>query len=211
MDLHAVIINGAGTHGKDEFIFQVSGTVEKNPELIVVNYSTIDSIKQICHGNWGVDPREKTGKARQLWSDIKDALIAYDDLPAKEAIAYTSSIKNTLSRNVILFIHCREPEETHKIKEGISPICASVTTLVIIRPGHTVPDCTKDDMLRILNFEYDEVIAVRTKEELRAKAVDFTRELLTKHKEVEGNEQETVNSGPKVENETLEEWLLHVI
>lgn len=103
-----IIINGSGSSGKDEFIKQCKLFDED-----IENISTIDFIKSIAkYAGWD---GKKDERGRRLLSDVKDALIRYDNLPLKNIVDSTKMFDNKT-----VFIHCREPSEIDKIKNALS-------------------------------------------------------------------------------------------
>lgn len=103
-----VIINGTGSSGKDEFIKQCK-LFDDNIE----NISTIDFVKSLAkYAGWD---GKKDERGRRLLSDLKDALVLYDDIPFKETLTNVEMFSNKT-----VFIHCREPDEIRKLKEALS-------------------------------------------------------------------------------------------
>lgn len=180
--MYAVIINGSGTHGKDEFISKVRKHTEGR--WTVFNVSTVDRVKQVCE--FMDCPRsEKTDKARNFWSAVKDAWVAYNDGPTQAMSEYVAEAKRTeqmLStlkqgiEQVVVFIHCREPEEVDKLLSACSKY-AQVCTLMIDRPGQDVPNCSKDDPENVQAYDYDCVYSCRSLEELDYAAAQFVIKL----------------------------------
>lgn len=148
--MKVVIINGSGTHGKDEFISQFNNIETRR----VVNFSTITAPKLAAHV-LGIDPDNKTDAARNLWSDIKDSWCKHFDGSFKETMSIIEKY-NTEGVSV-LFIHCREPVEIQKIVTSSS---VPTYTLFINRTGHSIPFCQKDDQSFILQHIYDFTISI---------------------------------------------------
>lgn len=138
-----IIINGIGGSGKD---YTVGILTEKLkalfPTLYVENYSTIDTIKAATTDCFGIYHTEtKTSGERQLWSDIKQALIRFADLPFNWTIARSQQLDLLSPERNLMFIHCREGEEISKLVDRLGD---RVLTLLVQRDGITVPDCTAD-------------------------------------------------------------------
>lgn len=176
MDVTVVIINGSGEHGKDQFIKFVEHYLKNRVEIF--NYSTIDTAKLVgslldCPIN------EKTDKARNLWSAIKDASIEYNDKPSKDTIEFIRNCKNIVSSKPgLIFIHCREPKEIEKIVLNGLLITYKIKTLLIKRPNHTVPLCCKDDPENIFRYNYHQVILNTSLSDLKREAKEFTEKVL---------------------------------
>ena len=112
-----IVINGSGQTGKDSFV----NFCKLNEDYHIVNLSTIDCVKNIAIAA-GWDGR-KDDRGRRFLSNLKDALVDYDDIPYKETIKameselYKATRKGIDENKVIFFIHCREPEEIQKFKD----------------------------------------------------------------------------------------------
>lgn len=71
---HALfILNGVGGSGKDTFFLKVQKYHDS-----VFSFSTIDPIRKMLLEN-GIDTSQKTEKDRKLLSDIKNAIMKYDE------------------------------------------------------------------------------------------------------------------------------------
>lgn len=138
-----VIINGIGGSGKDHTVGLLTEKLTALfPNIFVENYSTIDSIKASTKDCFGIPPSgQKTNEERQLWSDIKQALIKFGDMPFNWTIARSQRLDLLSPNRNIMFIHCREGEEISKL---VNRLGDRVLTLLVQRDGITVPDCTAD-------------------------------------------------------------------
>lgn len=172
--LQVVIINGSGGFGKDEFVKQVQDYCQS--KATVLNISTIDTVKEMAWKYFGASPKLKTDANRNLWSDLKDAWVKYNDGPSREIISICQSHAGKKEATVI-FIHCREPEEIEKILCGVNPF-AKTHTLLIIRPGYEVPNCSKDLPLNLIETDYDKIICNNTLEGLKLDAINYAQEVL---------------------------------
>lgn len=180
MEIQVVIINGSGRAGKDEFIKMVEE--ELNHKVHVFNYSTIDTAK-IVGSLLDCPINEKTDKARNLWSSIKDASIVYNNKPANDTIDFVRNCKNSVMKSSgLIFIHCREPEEIKKICDGIIYYSSHTYKLLVKRLNHTVPNCEKDYTENIFRCDYDQIILNTSIDELKTKAKMFTNLVRTNSK-----------------------------
>lgn len=128
-----VIINGRGGIGKDTLI----NAVKK--DYNVTNFSSIDKVKEIAAiGGW--DYTDKSDKGRKLLSDLKQAFLAYNDLPFTETIEHINAFlekESTSPYYDVMFVHIREPEEISRVIDTLvdSGVLvrnnAKVTTLLI--------------------------------------------------------------------------------
>ena len=162
-----VIINGIGGCGKDEVVNQCSAITNN-----VFNISTIDFVKQIailC--GW---KKEKNEKSRKFLSDLKDAMIAYDNIPFKKVCEIVKILNNK-----IIFIHCREPSEIDKLREELS----AKTLLVRNKNINKIKTNHADDDVE--NYEYDYILNNDgTIEELFEECNDFLHWLDVNYEEI---------------------------
>lgn len=151
--MKVAIINGSGESGKDTFIEMC----KKQPGVKVESLSTIDMPKAILTslGLW--DGKTKGEGERRLMSDMKDMITRYNDgifhdiikrvkqidddherrviegiegrLEVDDAgLTMRFSLVPTMTDELIVFIHCREPEEIQKLKDHYGHGC--ITLLV---------------------------------------------------------------------------------
>lgn len=112
-----IIINGQGGVGKDTFVEMC-----RKINSFVHNVSTIDPIKSIASKvGW---KGGKTQRDRKFLSDLKDLLTQYNDYSFKQTEKYIRDCLwdfhyyNISTKDLIFFIHCREPEEINRwVKE----------------------------------------------------------------------------------------------
>lgn len=135
-----VIINGTGSSGKDEFIKQC-GLFDENIE----NISTIDFVKSLAkHAGWD---GKKDERGRRFLSDLKDALVRYDDIPFKETMTNVEMFNNKT-----VFIHCREPDEIRKLKNALS------AKTILIKNSNVDGTINNHADKDVGMFEYDYVV-----------------------------------------------------
>ena len=113
--LSTFIINGAPMSGKDTFVRQLQ---KEFPDQ-VVNFSTIDSVKELYKvAGWN---GKKDAESRKVLSDMKDYLTRKFDLPFLEVQSKISETLKTASnseKDMMLFIHVREPQEIDRHKKA---------------------------------------------------------------------------------------------
>lgn len=149
-----VVINGSGTSGKDYFIKEVESQTT-HPLVTVYNRSSVDTVKWVC-GLMGCKADEKTDRARNFYSDVKDAWVRYNNGPFNEFIATVKFFIGYHKRiNVLIFYHVREAEEILKIKDHFGKNCM---TLLVRRPDIQIPDCKKDKTENVEAIAYDQII-----------------------------------------------------
>jgi len=118
MDKVVVIINGQGGSGKDT----VCKIVAKR--FKVLNISTVDPIKDIAkYAGW---KGEKSDSARKMLADLKQAFIAYNELPLNYVLNKEKEFM--AGDDEIMFVHCRESEEIKKIVDN--SLLRTVTLLI---------------------------------------------------------------------------------
>ncbi len=139
-----VIINGKGGVGKDTLVEYA------RKEFAIMNVSSIDPVKQIARecGWYG----EKTEKARKFLSDLKKLLIDYNDMPNTHC--YNEYQTFASSRNQILFVHIREPEEIKKYQTLLTRDSAKCVTLLVTREGVETGGNTSDEGVENYNYDY---------------------------------------------------------
>lgn len=113
-----IVINGQGGSGKDT----VCKIIAKR--FNVMNISTVDPIKDIAtYAGWS---GEKTDAARKMLADLKQAFIAYNDLPLNYVLKKEREFLEGQAE--IMFVHCRESEEIEKIVNNA--LLKTVTLLI---------------------------------------------------------------------------------
>ena len=139
------ITNGSAENGKDSFADFVGKYIP------TYKYSSIDLVKEMFEVV-GVTKDDKTEKKRKLWSDGKDLLTAYDDIPFKDITSIVADFKNNKIETEVLFIDIREPEEISRAVESF------VAETILVRK----PDAKKIESNHadrdVENYEYDYII-----------------------------------------------------
>lgn len=165
-----VIINGSSGSGKDEF---VKITMDEFFDVIsIYNRSTIDPAKEAmrCLG-WNGD---RTPKDRQMMVDIKKAWIKRDEFACTNYVRGIYNIYKDFNDSVIVFVHCREPEEIHKIVEKMP----DVKTLLVSGRG-TAYENGADNMVNDYSYDYY-VFNDGTLDDLRKNVIKFINWLTNK-------------------------------
>lgn len=123
--IKVIVINGAGTSGKDTFI-DLFTEVCKEYGVSVYRFSSVDEVKYFaaCMGWDGV----KDDKGRRFLSDIKDAMTLYSDAPYKYMEQKVKEVSEQ-EDDAFIFFHVREPAEIQKMVDRLN-----ATTLLIERP-----------------------------------------------------------------------------
>ncbi len=139
------ITNGSAENGKDSFAEFVGKYIS------VYKYSSIDLVKEMFEVV-GVSKENKTEKKRRLWSDGKDLLTEYDDIPFKDITSIVADFKNNKIETEVLFIDIREPEEIARAVEtfGAEAILVRKPDAKKIESNHADRD--------VENYEYDYII-----------------------------------------------------
>lgn len=121
---HIVIINGNGACGKDTLINYMMLTPNN---WVISNFNSIEPVKEIMkkYGYW--DGESKNDRERNCMVEIKNAL---DNLSNAHFIWCTERINKFFKdhcceeydedKNIVLFIHIREPELINDVKEFIN-------------------------------------------------------------------------------------------
>lgn len=139
------VTNGSAENGKDSFADFVGKYIS------TYKYSSIDLVKEMFEVV-GVSKKEKTEKKRRLWSDGKDLLTEYDDIPFKDVTSIVTDFKNNKIEAEVLLIDIREPEEISRAVEtfGAETILVRNPNAIKIESNHADRD--------VENYEYDYII-----------------------------------------------------
>lgn len=173
--MQVIVINGMPRAGKDQFVqfCQKHTTWCKN-------ISTVDFVKSIAR-KCGWDGT-KTPKNRAFLSDLKDLLTKWGDVPFKEVqreakvFECEAEMYDFSTDEVVVFIHCREPEEIAKFVKEMN-----AKTLLIRREAIETADQSNHADAEVFNYEYDYIIENNgTLEELEQSAQTFLECILLK-------------------------------
>jgi hypothetical protein len=160
------ILNGSGTVGKGEFAQAVSKYVP------TYKYSSIDLIKDMLEFA-GIPREPKTEEKRLLYSDLKDRLTKYGDIPFKDIESIVRDFKNDIIDTDVLLIDIREPEE---IKRAVEVFGAK--TILVRNPNAKKIESNHADR-NVENYEYDYIIENDgTLEQLKVVAKLFVEDVI---------------------------------
>lgn len=170
------ITNGSAENGKDSFAEFVS------KYITTYKYSSIDLVKDMFEAV-GISRENKTEKKRRLWSDGKDLLTEYDDIPFKDIASIVTDFKNNNIEAEVLLIDIREPDEIARAVETFG-----AETILIRNPNAKKITSNHADR-DVESYEYDYIIENDgTLEQLETTAKFFVREILCWN-EVKGDEK----------------------
>jgi hypothetical protein len=160
MNKKVFIINGSGGCGKDTFIEYC------NFKGCIINISTVDKVKEAGRIlGWGGGKAEQD---REFLSDLK--LLA--DKHYNHSIKYVLSVLDECSERedeIIVFIHCREPENIERLKNMIK-----YSETILIRNPNVEPIKSNMADANVENYKYDHIIYNDgTLQNLEKKARDF--------------------------------------
>lgn len=139
------ITNGSAENGKDTFAEFLSKYIS------VFKYSSIDLVKEMFEVV-GVSKDNKTEKKRKLWSDGKDLLTKYDDIPFKDITSIVTDFKNNKIETEVLLIDIREPEEITRAVETFG-----AETILVHNPNVRKIESNHADA-NTENYDYDYII-----------------------------------------------------
>jgi dephospho-CoA kinase len=158
-----IVINGSGSAGKDTFVDFCDNVVD------CWNVSSVDMIKLAASElGWS---GSKDEKSRKFLSDLKLLSTEYSD----HSYEY---IKQTIfefmySKDQLLFIHIREPEEIKRVKDNYKAI-----TVLVTNKNKNIIESNMADA-NVENFQYDYYIDNSgSLEDLKKIAESFVREIL---------------------------------
>lgn len=139
------ILNGSGTAGKGELAKAIS------KYITTYKYSSIDLVKEM-YETIGIDRNNKDEKKRKLYSDTKDMLTQYDDIPFKDIASIVADFKNNKIEEEVLLIDIREPDEIARAEKtfGAETILVRRANAKKITSNHADRD--------VENYVYDYII-----------------------------------------------------
>lgn len=151
-----IVINGRGGVGKDTFINVLKES--KQYANKIANISSIEPIRKSVNsliGGYGGEVI-KDNKYRKLLSDVKRALIEYNDMPT--LLLHKEVVKFVNNENLeYLFVHIREPEEIEKFVKTCKQSKEDIITLLIRNTSKGYHEKTygnySDD--NVENYKYD--------------------------------------------------------
>ena len=139
------ITNGGARSGKDSFAELLDKYIP------VFKYSSIDLVKEMFE-SIGINRYDKTEAKRKLWSDGKDMLTKYDDIPFKDMASIVADFnKNDIDTDVLL-IDIREPDEIARAAKAFG-----AETILIKNPNVNKIESNHADA-NVENYEYDYII-----------------------------------------------------
>ena len=139
------ILNGYGTVGKGEFAKAIDKYIS------TYKYSSIDLVKDMLEFA-GIPKEPKTEEKRLLYSDTKDRLTKYDDIPFKDITSIVTDFKNNKIEAEVLLIDIREPEEIARAVKtfGAETILVRNPNAIKIESNHADRD--------VENYKYGYII-----------------------------------------------------
>lgn len=123
--------------------------------------------------NYCLFHRRKIEEKRLLYSDTKDRLTKYDDIPFKDISSIVADFKNNKIEAEVLLIDIREPKEIARAVEtfGAETILVRNPNAIKIESNHADRD--------VENYEYDYIIENDgTLEQLEMVAKLFVRDII---------------------------------
>ena len=138
-----VIINGRSGVGKATLVGIAS------EQFMTRDVSSIERVKKIARDVGWNGVKDLPG--RQLLSDLKQALVTYDDSPHKDLIEEFK--KFMTGGEQLMFVHIREPKEIQKFVSEIKGKGAKVVTLLVKRKKAYKVNLMQDEELE--KFAYD--------------------------------------------------------
>ena len=141
-----IIINGGSGVGKSTLIKIAAG------ELMVRNVSSVSHVKEVavCAGWNGV----KDLPGRQLLTDLKQAMVTYDNSPYKAMVQELNIFMS--GGEQVMFAHIHEPEEIKKFAQAVKDKGGKVVTLFVTRTTTGELDLAQKEELA---KSYDHVFA----------------------------------------------------
>lgn len=139
------ITSGSAGNGKDTFAEFLGKYIS------VYKYSSIDLVKEMFEAI-GINKNDKTEKKRKLWSDAKDMLTQYDDIPFKDISSIVNDFKNNQIETEVLLIDIREPEEIARAVKAFE-----AESILVRNPNVKKIESNHADA-NVENYNYDYII-----------------------------------------------------
>lgn len=170
------IVNGFPRAGKDTFMDHYAGLCTKDG-LETHKHSTIDTVKMLAIAmGWN---GEKTTENRVMLSELKDFYTKHFDGPLNEiqkilTVGYEYQDYDLIhTRNIdCLFTAMREPEEIARTVEWGSSEGIQCYTILVRGKFEEIDHSSHSDA-KVLEYEYDEVIANRSTESDFLRTIDI--------------------------------------
>lgn len=150
--MKVILINGSGDSGKDTVV-ELTTTYLRD-KYQVRNTSTIDEVKNIAKTmGWNY---EKDEKGRQFLADLKDAWTKYNNganMKIFVDILEWDGYEAILPKEIVLFVHVREPESIQWFINQLKDYNISVCSLIVKRENITEFFNNADQ--NVEKFDYD--------------------------------------------------------
>lgn len=150
-----VVINGAGTSGKDTFIDKFYEVCEEaGGKYVPLRFSSVDIVKTSAKLiGWD---GEKDNKGRRFLSDLKDAMTRYNDAPFKymeNKVKFYSDFSKDTHSHYVLFFHVREPQEIQRMVESFNAV-----SLLVVRDNVLIDSFTNHADKNVYRYDYDYIV-----------------------------------------------------
>jgi len=169
MSIKAVVINGTGGSGKDQFVEFCQELLNVNSKQIVFNISSIDPVKEalIAEGLWKKG-KPKTPEIRNLMSERKAEVGA--DFINQYLLDKMKKIEETYGTATLVFVHIREPENITAFRQLCENKGIETDALHISRPGVFVTGNRSDEETALYEDYTFHIINDGSLEDLKATA-----------------------------------------
>lgn len=150
--MKVILINGSGGSGKDTVVELV--TTYLRDKYLVKNTSTIDEVKNLARLMGWVG--EKDEKGRQFLADLKDAWTKYNNganVKIYKDILEWNGYEDLFPKEIILFVHVREPESIQWFLDMVSAHKIKICSLIVKRENIT--EFFNDADQNVTKFDYN--------------------------------------------------------
>lgn len=161
MTTTTIIINGFARAGKDSFVDACAAHIHQRDDCLrLFSFSSIDPVRNLLTEHAAIDMSVKTDADRKLLADVGAALEAHSNWRTKKCVEYVGDRAGWAEanrRDVVVFLHIREPENIATVIRGIADRgVGPVHTLLLRSPREVMPDNVADNS--VLGMHYTDTI-----------------------------------------------------
>ena len=159
MTTTTIIVNGFARAGKDSFVAACKQHLHAQGRW-PFEFSSITPVKDLIEEGAGIDLSAKTDADRKLLADVGAALQAHSNWRTTRCLGFIEGYMKwgkRLTRDVVMFLHIREPENIQKVITGVKDRNLGAIHTVLLRgPREVRVDNVADNA--VLGMSYDDTL-----------------------------------------------------